>query len=268
MDEEDPLVRRRAAVNPYLRAADLIAQRMLWDLSPQSWVSRRRLHELRDAHQGEKAVIICNGPSLLKSDLGLLKGTYTFGLNKINLLFDRREFRPSCIVAMQRFVLEQNAEFYNSTEIPLFVSSESHDIITPRKNVVFLYPSGVRAFAKDCSMAVDSGHTVTFVALQLAFHMGFQHVALIGADHDFATKGTANKTVVAGERDESHFDPRYFSGGVKWVLPDLFQSEISYEMARQMFQAHDRTVVNSTEGGKLEIFPRMALCDFLSASVS
>ncbi|WP_277882134.1 hypothetical protein [Oculatella sp. FACHB-28] len=44
--------------------------------------------------------------------MSLLKGTYTFGLNKINLLFEYSEFRPSCIVSVNSFVVEQNAEFY------------------------------------------------------------------------------------------------------------------------------------------------------------
>jgi len=264
MNPANPLVKRRSAVNPYLRAADLIARRLLWDIRPQSWVSRRRLKRLRDSHKGEKAVIVCNGPSLLMSNLSSLGNVYTFGLNKINLLFDKSPFRPSCIVAMQEFVLEQNAAFYNATNIPLFVSSTRLGTILPRENVIFLYVSGVRAFAKDCSIAIDGGHTVTFAALQLAFHMGFQQVALIGADHSFAVDGPANATATAGDRDDSHFDPNYFAGGVKWVLPDLFQSEVSYEMARQMFAAYDRRVVNCTVGGKLEIFPRMTLEDFLS----
>lgn len=264
MDHEHPLVKRRAAVNPYLRAADLVVNRLRWDFHPQAWLSRNRLNTLRDSHLGKKAVILCNGPSLTEHDLSILKGTYTFGLNKINLLFDRDSFRPSCIVAMQAFVLKQNADFYNNTPIPLFVSSRSLGTINPRRNVIFLYESGVRAFAKDCSMAVDGGHTVTHVALQLAFHMGFRQVALIGADHNFATAGTANKVDVAEGEDKSHFDPRYFSGGVKWVLPDLFQSEVSYEMARQMFEAYDGEVVNCTVGGKLEIFPRRSLEEFLA----
>ncbi len=265
MDTDHHLVRRRDAVNPYLRAADLVARRVLWDVRPESWRSRRKLKKLRDCHRNEIAVIVCNGPSLLKTDLSLLDNTFSFGLNKINLLFDSSDFRPSCIVAMQELVLEQNAEFYNSTEIPLFVSHSRLGTIMPRDNTIFLYSSGVRAFSKDCSMAVDNGHTVTFVALQLAFHMGFRRVALIGADHSFATKGTPNKVDVAEGEDKSHFDPRYFSGGVNWVLPDLFQSEVSYEMARQMFEAYDGEVVNCTVGGKLEVFPRRTLEAFLRA---
>ena len=69
-------------------------------------------------YSNEKAVIICNGPSLLKVDLALLKNVYTFGLNKINLLFGKSDFRPSAIVAVNKYVIEQNADFYDSTDIP------------------------------------------------------------------------------------------------------------------------------------------------------
>ncbi len=60
--------------------------------------------------------------------------------------------------------------------------------------------------------------------MQLAFHMGFKEVALVGCDHSFATKGPAYKTVIAGKEDPDHFDPNYFSGGVKWDLPSIAAS--------------------------------------------
>jgi hypothetical protein len=102
------------------------------------------------------------------------------------------------------------------------------------------------------------------VALQLAFHLGFLDVALVGCDHNFVAKGEANKTVTAGSKDDSHFDPRYFSGGVKWQLPDLVASEFYYELARRMFLSEGRRVVNSTVDGKLEIFERMSLDEWLN----
>ena len=77
---------------------------------------------MRDRFKGEKAVIVCNGPSLNATDLTSLGSTYTFGLNKINLYFDSNAFRPNCIVAVNANVIEQNADFYNTTEIPLFLS--------------------------------------------------------------------------------------------------------------------------------------------------
>lgn len=266
--EQDPLLAQPDTLNPYRLAAGFLRRRLAWDLSPQSWRSRRVLRSWRDRHAGEPAVILCNGPSLLKVDFDALaaSGAFCFGLNKINLLFERTSFRPHCVVAVNPHVIEQNAAFYDETTLPLFLDSVAAGRVKPRDNVAFLHSSAFPRFARDCSVSVWQGYTVTFVAMQLAFHMGFRRVALVGADHSFATKGPANQTVVAGERDESHFDPRYFAGGVKWQLPDLFQSEVAYTMARDMYRAFGGEVLNCTEGGQLEVFDRMPLARFLEGA--
>jgi hypothetical protein len=262
-ETQDPLVLRRATVNPYRIATSMLLGRLLWDMRPQSWVSRHRLRQWKDRYQGQRAVILCNGPSLLDVDFDKLHGVFTFGLNKINLLFDKTDFRPSCIVSVNPFVIEQNSDFFNHTSIPLFLASRALGSVRPRDNVIFFHSIGTRTFAKDCSISLYEGYTVTAVALQLAFHFGFNDVALVGADHNFAASGPANATVVSTERDDSHFDPNYFAGGVKWQLPDLFESEVSYTMAKHMFEAHGRRVVNATNGGKLEVFTRLDLDAFL-----
>lgn len=265
-DSVETIVSRRPKLNPYLTAASEIINRLRWDIQPESWRSRAMLRRCKDKYSGQKAVILCNGPSLLKTDFELLKssGLFTFGLNKINLLFDKTDFRPSCIAAVNPFVIEQNTHFFGETNIPLFLDTYAMKYVCSRPNIAFVHSSGINKFARDCSFSLYQGYTVTFVALQLAFHMGFNSVALIGCDHNFLTKGSANKTVISGEKDESHFDPNYFAGGVKWQLPDLFQSEVSYIMAREIYLANGRSVVNATVGGLLDVFERQSLKDFIA----
>ena len=76
------------------------------------------------------------------------------------------------------------------------------------------------------------GATVTNFALQIAFHMGFEKVVLIGVDHNFTSKGDANKTFVSEGDNSNHFMPNYFANGVKWQLTDLCSSDICYIIAR------------------------------------
>jgi hypothetical protein len=267
IEKDIPILRERAVVNPYLKAANLVLRRLPWDLNPESWRSRGQLHQLHNTQVGRKAVILCNGPSLLKTDFARLKDSkvFTFGLNKINLLFDKTDFRPSCVVAVNHLVLEQNQDFFNQTQLPIFLDSHAHSFIKRRPNVTYLKQTYHKVFARDVSWSIFYGHTVTFVALQLAYHLGFSEVALVGCDHNFpsAQGGHANQTVVSGASDPNHFDPNYFAGGVKWQLPDLFQSEVAYQMALEMYEATGRKIYNATEGGKLEIYPRLGLGDFL-----
>jgi len=268
MEAQDSyLLQQRATLNPYRVGASFMLQRLKWDVNPQSWRSRGVLRDWKDRYRDGKAVILCNGPSLLKVDFDLLqrKGVFCFGLNKINLLFDKTSFRPNCVVSVNGLVLEQNAAFYNQTDLPLFLDSYASAFVKGRPNVAFVHTNTFPRFARDCTVSMFQGFTVTYVAMQLAFHMGFRSVALVGADHTFASKGPANKTVVSGEKDESHFDPNYFAGGMKWQLPDLFQSEVAYTMARDMYAAFGGEVVNASVGGKLEVFERRDLADFLAA---
>ncbi len=261
-----PIRKTRETINPYLSAGGLLWNRLRWDMDWRSWSSRARLRKLHGAYQGKKAVILCNGPSLLKTDWALLDGVFTFGLNKINLLFDSGSFRPSCIVAVNPLVLEQNSRFFNETQIPLFLEQRALRVgIRYRKGTTLLHATSVTKFARDCSVSLYSGGTVTYVALQLAFHMGFSSVALVGCDHSFNTTGIPNEVERADGPDANHFHPDYFSGGLPWQLPDLATSEASYHLARRYFEAFGREVVNATEGGMLEVFPRKALADFIAS---
>jgi hypothetical protein len=104
---------------------------------------------------------------------------------------------------------------------------------------------------------VFEGFTVTYVALQLAFFMGFQQVVLVGVDHNFTTQGPANSTVVSQGDDPNHFSGAYFGKGFRWQLPDLEGSERAYKMACQAYTQAGRQVLDATVGGKLTIFPKV-----------
>lgn len=255
----NPLLFDRETLNPYRFAYRQLRDRLRWDLCLESWNSRRRLQALRNRYQGQRAVIICNGPSLNNTKLKLLSGIYAFGLNKINLIFERSDFRPSCVVSVNPFVIEQNREFFSQTPLPLFLDSSAVDLVPPRENVIYLKGSAEPRFARDCSIGVQQGFTVTVVAMQLAYHMGFVDVALVGCDHNFVGSGQRNQVVKSEATDENHFDPRYFAGGQAWQLPDLIGSEYFYKLAQETFEAAGRRIVNCTHGGKLELFPRLGL---------
>jgi hypothetical protein len=68
-------------------------------LHPWRRESIQRLTEFKDIHKGKRAFIIGNGPSLKHTDLGRLRNEYTFGMNRIYLLFEELGFHTTYFAA-------------------------------------------------------------------------------------------------------------------------------------------------------------------------
>ena len=232
-------------------------------LHPWRSESRRALATLKDSRRGERCFIIGNGPSLRQTDLSKLCGETTFGLNRIYLLFPELGFSTTYLVSINDLVIEQCAAEIAALPIPKFLTWRSHHVFNPetlqRSNVpTFLYTTYTGPkFARDCRGRLWEGATVTYVALQLAFHMGFEQAILVGVDHNFVTQGEANKTVVSEGDDPNHFAPNYFGKGFKWQLPDLETSERAYRLAKDAYEQDGRQVLDATVGGKLTVFPKL-----------
>lgn len=226
-------------------------------LHPWRRESNQRLRSFRNRYAGERCFIIGNGPSLRKTDMRLLKDEYSFGMNRVFLMFPELGFKTSFLVSVNDLVIEQSIDDFQKVDIPLFVSWRARKWLNPADNLHYLYTTYTgRKFAQDATRRLWEGATVTYTCLQLAFYMGFTTAVLIGVDHSFTTKGDPNTTIVSEGDDPNHFHPKYFGKGFKWQLPDLDTSEIGYRMARQAYHDAGREVVDATVGGKLTIFPK------------
>jgi hypothetical protein len=232
-------------------------------LHPWRRESMARLAGLKNIHAGQRAFIIGNGPSLKQTDLGRLKGEITFGLNRIYLMFPQLGFSSTYFVSVNDLVIQQCVQDISALPMPKFLSWRSHRFFpTGPLPATFLYTTYDNpAFARDVRHRVWESATVTYVAMQLAFHMGFKQVILVGVDHNSNVPGKANATIVSQGDDPNHFDPRYFGKGFRWQLPDFETSEIGYRLARQAYEADGRQMLDATIGGKCTIFPKV---DYLS----
>lgn len=227
--------------------------------------SIRKLESLHDSHTGEQCVIIGNGPSLKNTDLSRLKNVFSIGMNRFYMAFPEMGFTSSLLLTVNDLVVEQCADDLRQLPIPTFVSWRSRKHILPAPNLHYLYTSYILPrFNGDATGRLWEGATVTFVAMQLAYFMGFRQVILIGVDHNFTTKGTPNTTVVSTGDDPNHFHPGYFGQGFRWQLPDLETSEIAYRMAKEAFSKDGREILDATVGGKLTVFPRVEFNSILA----
>lgn len=228
-------------------------------------INRDYIRQFRDKYVGQRCVIIGNGPSLRKTDLSLLRNEITFGLNRIYLMFDELGFDTTFHVVVNQLVVEQCASDFRKINAPLFTTTPNRPYLEGAADTAFLAPLPGPKFFRNASHGIWVGGTVTYVAMQLAFYMGFTDVVLVGLDHRFAVTGPANEVIVSREPDASHFDPNYFGVGFKWQLPDLETSEIAYNLARREFEGAGRSIVDATVDGALTLFPKVPLATALGS---
>jgi hypothetical protein len=217
-----------------------------------------QLEQFRDIHKGEDCFIMGNGPSLNNIDLSLLNDYYVFGTNKIYLIFDKVKLNLSYHLSMNPLMIEQSKkEIEQGFNCPSFLSYRySKGVIKDEEHIFRLYDKAAWIFTGNITRPIAEGFTITSVALQLAYFMGFQRVFLIGVDHNFQQKGKPNTVEVSEVKDVNHFSPNYV-GGQQWYLADIEASEISYMQAKYFYANNDRKLFDATYNGKLTIFEKI-----------
>jgi predicted O-linked N-acetylglucosamine transferase (SPINDLY family) len=190
-------------------------------------------------------------------DLSFLKDEFCFATNRIYLGFEKWDFVPTYYVSVNSLVIAQSAQEIQQIPCPKFISVVGIPNLQPQEDLIFINTVTCKdAFSETPENGFNIGATVTYVAMQLAYYMGFETVILIGVDHYFETKGTPHKAVVSQGEDPNHFHPSYFGKGVRWQLPDLPASEKMYQIAEQHYQQNNRQIIDATVDGHCPIFPK------------
>jgi GT2 family glycosyltransferase len=230
-----------------------------WRWTPRAFHNR---------HRGQTCVIAGNGPSLAGVDVDRLQTTTVFGLNRGYLMTG---LPITYHVAVNPLVLKQwgwelaelqaEAKFWPIDRLP-----DTTRLWHPG-NVYGLRLTPQPGWQPDAERPMWEGHTVAFVALQLAFYMGFRRAVLIGFDHEPAPGDPEPDAVLhvpaKAAGDGWHFTPAYFPPGSRWQAPNLPQSTAAFMLARDAWAADGRQVINATPGGGLDVFERQPLAEAL-----
>ena len=218
-----------------------------------------------------------NGPSLNVTPLEKLSTDYVWGVNRCSLLFDRIQWRPQFYVAVDTRVVPDNAaeimrfvqespgtSFYFPVYFRLYRSLESAPNIYwfRQREIDHAYPAGY--FSTDVPSYVRKVSTVTISALQLAVHLGFDPIYLVGCDTSYQVPGSAiyedgSRKFIIGSADDdpNHFSPAYFGEGKKYHQPYPERMVQGYSQVKQVSDGLGISVLNATVGGSLEVFPRV-----------
>lgn len=244
-----------------------------------------RLAALRNKYSGQACTVICNGPSLKEIPPELVRKTISIGCNGIYKKFDDWGFSTDFLVFEDVEQFEIRAPDLSSVHGPLkmaaiynaYALSNTQDWLffnAPRcvGNGYYWLPEDIYPqFSEDFASVVHLGSTVTYIMLQLAFHLGCNPVYIIGLDHNygkFPEIFPPGKIKITNEIYDlvknCHFDSNYYKIGDVIGVPWVQQQERAYELAERVFKKSNRSLVNVSDTTKLTLIPRLGVAEWAS----
>ncbi len=234
-----------------------------------------RLEHLKNTHKGERCFLIGNGPSLTAKDLDLLQDEYTFGTNMVYKIFDQTQWRPTfhCI-SDSIYGSKLGLELSKNVKSPLFTTERTYRRMRKRP-VDTTYVHTIQSDRYKVKGNIQSycmiKATVLSLAAEMAFHMGFSEIYLLGVDctnpHDKGGHFTDNYTTKEiKETDINRIKTRMNAKTLttKQIGEHIIDRSMEvYSLLNEYAGQHGIQIYNATRGGNLEIFPRVRLEDVL-----
>jgi hypothetical protein len=241
------------------------------------------IEHLAHRHEGQRAIILGNGPSLNHTPLHLLADEQVWASNRAYLLFDRIDWRPSHYVAIDPFVIANSRSQLSTcvAELPettFFFPEDVSELLKLESadNVCwFSFSHSAAQFADGRQrFEIARAATVTVVSMQLAALLGFSTFVLTGCDMNYqhtvasASAGVsgakADRFAFKGGADADHFHPDYLDRDADWAIPEVAKMFLDFQQIARQFEASGIDVGNATVGGRLECFRRVDLATALA----
>jgi hypothetical protein len=243
-----------------------------------------------------KCFILGAGPSLKKVDLNLLENVTLFGVNFLHLDQRLSPYNIKFWILVDVFLYSMTASsLANLKKLDEFLLPKTTVIIPVEgkkyilefnlfkdKNIVYLSFFDSLALCADNKMnylqmmdltkPIISYHNIVGFAINCAIYMGFTDLFLLGCDsdwfmyekkeipHTYQDKVIANTDMILSKSSYQVFDMS--SRENKLMYGYLLYKE--YRLLRNAAFSLGVHVFDCTEGGKLDMFPKLALMDALS----
>lgn len=237
-------------------------------------------------HSGERCFILATGPSINNQDLSVLSNEYCISVSMFFLHELASVIKPKYHVGAPwhapfdfdsiRTYLSQ-AKKYSYPDVHYFFGHRSYQYSLSRffekypetklNNYSFVnYDCGISLnennylseFLWDISGSPFSPRTSVYMAIQVAFYMGFKDIYLIGVDHDYLD----DVKRVEGHHfyDESNgvSDVEHLSqfNTERW-FKEYYLRWRDYRLMSTYLTRHGVNIYNATDGGMLDVFPRV-----------
>ena len=224
--------------------------------------------KLKDKHKGERCFIIGNGPSLNINDLDMLKNEITFAVNRIYLMFDRTDWRPTYYLCADQFLYKQDYKIIEDIDAKLKFTFSNNAVSIGKvyNDLVYLNRAQINNqkynnFSYDIinGLCSSKGSSLNLV-VQIAVYMGFSEIYLLGVDCSAKTEILPDGTIIHHDNiKHMHFSEKYEKNmqDLYDIGCPLYKVTQAWEIAKEACERVGVTIKNATRGGKLEVFERV-----------
>lgn len=220
--------------------------------------------QIHNSHLGESCFVIGNGPSLAAKDLDILHKNKidTFAVNRIFKIFPQTDWRPTYYVSTDHVLVRDILDEVNKLPVKdKFIPLQNkyyHNIVVDKAHYFFRndirendQPGG---FSLDCTEQVNMRGTVTIACIQLAAHMGYRHIYLLGVDHNFDKVITESGEVIIDPSVKNYFCDGYDDDVADEVVHNLGNTTKSYMDVERFYSKNGVEILNATRKTKLRVF--------------
>lgn len=218
----------------------------------------------------KNVVIVANGPSLNRTPLlELSKNFDMIAMNRINLIYDRTEWRPDFYFMVDMNMQNTPGYYFDSImahyDTPKYLWDAMRDgtaqfpgvgdipktVWIPRcqKHHYYMYNNVDKRVKHWHLPEICTGIGGLSAMMQIAVLMGYEAIYLVGCDLGYKADGKAN-----------HFDPEYTQDSRDRAKFDNEAMIYLHEMAKRNSPI---PIYNATSGGNLEVHKRVAVRDLI-----
>lgn len=241
-------------------------------------LSRNR--DLRGCLRGRKVFVLGNGPSLSRQDLSLLAGEVVFAVNRFACHPLASTLKPAFIGLSDPAIFRELdifggwfAEIRSNLPssrivVPLWARRiVEEQRLLPHAEITYLEHYGCmsrhEAMSIDITRAVPAGCGVVQDMILLAMYMGAEAIILLGVDHDMLAHPSAapqyfsanySDNIVGTRREEIN---KRNLGDYHWRIQVTATLWRAYKNLLQTASQHGIRILNATDGGFLDVFPRV-----------
>ncbi len=244
----------------------------------------RKNSDFKNIFSGKRCFVVATGPSIKNQNLKKLKGEIVISVSNFFVHPDFREISPEFhlfVPSHPPVTPEQYGAWFKEAEeiFPagqkVLISITDKPIVEKfqafKNQKVYYYRSGHKPLSPeteiDFTRSLPVIQTSVHIGIFLAFYAGAKEIYLLGCDHDWILH--LNQTRHFYDEKESKLSNLKYN---EWEGKDLeveFQSYVNlwkiYKKIRKYAGKRDVSITNATDGGLLDVFPRLPLNEVIDA---